>query len=252
MPKTGDRRKGAQGFSAPMRKRLAMYHQIALRAAEAGQSQISSGPLAAMLHVDDSLVRKDMARAGIPGLQKVGYPLTEVLRRLEELLGLDERNDAILIGCGHLGAAILGYAGFSTYGLKITAAFDVDYAKVGQEIAGHRVLPMEKCRSILDIFRVRIAILTVPATAAQQLTDWLVGRGIRAIWNFAPVQLTVPPGVVVRHENLAVGLARLIHALKDATGAPPLPPEGARRNGATEPAPHHREASARTARATKA
>jgi redox-sensing transcriptional repressor len=234
-----------------MRKRLAMYHQIALRAAEAGQSQISSGPLAALLHVDDSLVRKDMARAGIPGLQKVGYPLTEVLRRLEELLGLDERNDAILIGCGHLGAAILGYAGFSTYGLKITAAFDIDYAKVGQEIAGHRVLPMEKCRSILDIFRVRIAILTVPATAAQPLTDWLVGRGIRGIWNFAPATLTVPPGVVVRHENLAIGLARLIHGLKDATDRGPVGvPDDATRSGGAEGG-RRREATARARRAAK-
>ncbi|HEY3353770.1 MAG TPA: redox-sensing transcriptional repressor Rex [Polyangia bacterium] len=227
-------RRGSQGgreqeraFGKPVRKRLATYHQIAAQAAESGLSHLASAQLAEMLDVDDSLVRKDMAHAGIAGRPKVGYALADVLRRLEELLGLSARNDAILIGCGHLGAAILGYPGFATYGLKITAAFDRDFTKVGQEIAGHRVLPMEKCRSILEIFRVRIAILTVPAGSAQELTDWLVSRGVRGIWNFAPTQLTVPAGVVVRHENLAVGLARLIHSLKEETDRHPAPAPGA-------------------------
>jgi redox-sensing transcriptional repressor len=211
------RERQERGFGRPLRKRLATYHQMAQQAAESGLAHVASAQLADLLGIDDSLVRKDMAQAGIAGRPKVGYPLAEVLRRLEELLGLSARNDAILIGCGHLGSAILGYPGFATYGLKITAAFDRDFAKVGLEIAGHRVLPMEKCRSILEIFQVKIAILTVPAAAAQELCDWLVSRGVRAIWNFSPTQLSVPAGVVVRNENLAVGLARLIHSLKEET-----------------------------------
>lgn len=215
------REKRERGFGRPLRKRLATYHQIAAQAAESGQSHVSSAQLAELLDIDDSLVRKDLAQAGIGGRPKVGFSLAEVLRRLEELLGLSARNDAILIGCGHLGSAILGYPGFATYGLKITAAFDRDYAKVGQEIAGHRVLPMEKCRSILEIFQVKLAILTVPAGAAQELVEWLVTRGVRAIWNFSPTQLAVPAGIVIRNENLAVGLARLIHSLKEETERQP-------------------------------
>ena len=91
---------------------------------------------------------------------------------------------------------------------KIAAVFDNDPTKVGMEIAGHRVLPMEKCRSIVDTFGIHVAILSVPADVVQEITDWLVSRGITAIWNFAPLQLKVPREVIVRNENLAVGLAR--------------------------------------------
>jgi redox-sensing transcriptional repressor len=207
-------RRGAQGRVRPLLKRLASYHQIVMQAAHAGRGQVSSGYLAELLHIDDSLVRKDMGFAGIVGRPKVGYDLGEVLSRLEDVLGLSTRNDAVLFGCGHLGTAVIGYPGFATCGLKLAAVFDVDTSKVGTEIAGHRVLAMANAERVIEAFRAEIAILTVPASAAQPLTDFLVARGVRAIWNFAPVILQVPPGVVVRNENLALGLARLLHSLK--------------------------------------
>jgi redox-sensing transcriptional repressor len=222
-PGTGKRRSTPNGGAArtelgrPLMKRLASYHQMAAQAAERGLHHVSSSSLAELLDIDDSLVRKDMAVAGISGRPKVGYDLAEILARLEDLLGLGARTEAILVGCGYLGSAILGYPGFSAYGMRITAVFDTDTEKVGREIAGHQVLPMEKCRSIIDIFRVQIAVLTVPASAAQEVADFLVGRGVKAIWNFAPVILRVPPGVTVRNENLALGLVRLIHSLKQET-----------------------------------
>jgi redox-sensing transcriptional repressor len=200
----------------PLLKRLASYHQIATQAAQAGRAHVSSGYLAGLLHIDDSLVRKDMAFAGIAGRPKVGYDLAEVLARLEDVLGLSSRNDAVLFGCGHLGTAVIGYPGFAACGLKLAAVFDADAAKVGTEIKGHRVLAMSSAERVIESFRVEIAILTVPASAAQKLTDFVVGLGVRAIWNFAPVILEVPPGVVVRNENLALGLARLLHSLKAA------------------------------------
>jgi redox-sensing transcriptional repressor len=110
--------------------------------------------------------------------------------------------------------------------LQISAVFDTDYAKVGQTISGNTILPMEKCRNVIEIFGIEIAILTVPAVAAQQLVDWLVTRGIRAIWNFSPVQLRVPDDVVIRNENLAQGLAQLIHRLKQVKSQSALPAEG--------------------------
>jgi redox-sensing transcriptional repressor len=206
-------------------RRLASYHQIASSSAQSGRTWLPSSHIADLLGIDDSLVRKDMASIDIAGRPKVGYDVGEVLARLDDLLGLTARNDAILIGCGHLGAAIANYPGFASCGLKIAAVFDIDEAKAGSTLNGHRVLPMEKCRSVLEILRVRIAILTVPASAAQDLTNWLVARGIRAIWNFAPVLLRVPERVVVRHENLALGLAQLIHSLKQEEGeSRPSPP----------------------------
>jgi redox-sensing transcriptional repressor len=209
------------GGDRPLLGRLAAYHQIAAQAGELGRTSISSAHLADLLGIDPSLVRKDLASAGIVGRPKVGFDLAEVLAHLEQVLGLTSRNDAILIGCGHLGTALAGYPGFGKYGLKLVAVFDSDATKVGLTVAGLTVLPMEKCRSIIEIFRVRIAILAVPGSAAQSLTDWLAARGVRAIWNFAPVVLNVPTGVVVRDENLALGLARLLHNLSQLGPAAP-------------------------------
>lgn len=202
------------GFSRPLLERLALYYQIATRAGEEGQDAISSAFLAQLIGIDATLVRKDMAAAGITGRPKVGYSIAEVIAHLDDVLGLTDRNDAILIGCGDLGSAIARYPGFSRYGLKLAACFDIDPAKVGRSIGGHVVLPMEKCRSFIEIFRIQIAIVTAPASVAQEIADWLVGKGIKAIWNFAPIHLRVPDDVAVRNENLALGLAQLIHMFK--------------------------------------
>jgi redox-sensing transcriptional repressor len=205
---------GGAGISRPILERLALYYQIILRMGEEGRDTFSSAQLATLLQIDPTLARKDMAAAGVVGRPKVGYLISDAVARLDEILGLSSRNDAILIGCGHLGGAIAAYPGFAQYGLKIAAIFDIDHSRVGQRVGGHVVLPIEKCKSILSIFRIQIAILTVPAAVAQEISDWLVGKGVRAIWNFAPVQLQVPSHVVVRNENLALGLAQLIHHLK--------------------------------------
>lgn len=202
------------GFSRPLLERLALYYQIATRAGEEGQDAISSAFLASLIGIDATLVRKDMAAAGITGRPKVGYSIAEVIAHLDEVLGLTDRNDAILIGSGDLGSAIARYPGFSRYGLKLAAVFDIDPTKVGRSIGGHVVLPMEKCKSFIEIFRIQIAIVTAPASVAQEIADWLVRKGIKAIWNFAPVHLRVPDDVAVRNENLALGLAQLIHMFK--------------------------------------
>jgi redox-sensing transcriptional repressor len=201
-------------LSPPALSRLTIYYQIALRAGEDGRENVSSSYLAALLKVDETLVRKDMAAVGIVGRPHVGFSTGEIIGRLQHILGLSQITDAILIGCGSLGSALLRYPGFSKYGLRLAAAFDSDHKKAGQVIGDYVVLPMEKCRSIIETFRVQVAILTVPANVVQEITSWLVARGITAIWNFAAVQLNVPSHVIVRNENLVVGLAQLIHQVK--------------------------------------
>jgi len=224
----------ASGFPRPLLERLALYYQIATSEGEEGQDAISSAFLAELIGIDATLVRKDMAAAGITGRPKVGYAIAEVLARLDSVLGLTDRNDAILIGCGDLGSAIARYAGFGRYGLKIAAVFDVDPTKIGRSVGGHVVLPMEKCKSFIEIFRIQIAILAAPANGAQETADWLVRKGVKAIWNFAPVHLRVPDDVAVRNENLALGLAQLIHMFKVKRGnlQVPVPAPDA---GQTEP-----------------
>jgi redox-sensing transcriptional repressor len=202
-------------LSPPALSRLTIYYQIALRAGEDGRESVSSSFLAALVRVDETLVRKDMAAVGIVGRPHVGFSTGEIIGRLQQILGLSQITDAILIGCGSLGSALVRYPGFSKYGLRIAAAFDSDHKKVGQPIGDYVVLPMEKCRSIIETFRVQVAILAVPANVVQEISSWLVARGITALWNFAPVQLDIPPHVIVRNENLAVGLAQLIHQVKN-------------------------------------
>jgi redox-sensing transcriptional repressor len=215
---------GVPPLSSPVLARLAIDYQVALRAGEDGREYLSSAYLAGLLGVDETLVRKDMASVGIVGRPHAGFSTGEIIHRLQATLGLTQITDAILIGCGSLGTALLRYPGFARYGLRITAAFDSDRARAGQRVGEYVVLPMEKCRSIIETFGIHVAILTVPAGVVQEITDWLVNRGITAIWNFAPVQLKVPRGVVVRNENLAVGLAQLIHSVKrpkeEAAGEP--------------------------------
>ncbi len=198
----------------PSLERLAQCHQIALRAGEDGNENLSSVYLSEILGVDETLVRKDMASVGIVGKPRVGYSTGQIISTLESTLGLSQHTDAVLIGCGGIGSALLRYPGFRKYGLRIAAAFDADFAKVNQHVGDYVVLPMEKCRSVINTFRVKVAILAVPIDVAQETADWLVERGVKAIWNFAPIHLRVPAGIVVRNENLALGLAELIHSLR--------------------------------------
>jgi redox-sensing transcriptional repressor len=200
-------------------KRLARYHQIAVRSGEEGQTYLSSASLANLVAVDATMVRKDMAAVGVTGRPKVGYFIGDVITRLGEVLGLVGTHDAVLIGCGSLGTAIARYTGFSRFGLKLVGIFDSDHAKVGKAVDSHLILPMEKCKSVIRIFKVKMAILTVPARVAQPTADWLVRQGIQGIWNFAPVDLRVPSHVKVRDENLAIGLAQLLYAIQQANRA---------------------------------
>lgn len=220
--------KGEGGvLSRALIERLALYYQIISRMGAEGRVTVSSASLAALLGIDSTLVRKDMAQAGVSGRPKVGYLIADVLRRLDDVLGLNSRKDAIIVGAGNLGMAVAAYSGFTPYGLKIRAIFDSDHKKVGQMAGAHIVLPVEKAKAIIENFRIEIAILTVPGAVAQEVVDWLVRRGIRAIWNFCPVQLQLPAGVVVRNENLAQGLAQLIHHFKQVKSQTPVPPAGA-------------------------
>lgn len=201
-------------LSPPTLFRLSVCYQVAMRAGEDGLENISSAYLADFLKVDETLIRKDMSIVGIKGKPKVGYPTGIIISMLEDAIGISQYTDGVLIGCGSLGSALLRYSGFAKYGLRIAAAFDIDHTKVGQRIGDYLVLPIEKCKSIIETFRVQIAILAVPAGTAQELANWLVNRGIKAIWNFAPVQLKIPKEIIVRNENLAVGLAQLIHQVR--------------------------------------
>lgn len=192
-------------------------YPIYLRAIKAkiagGELHVSSAVLAEELGFDPVLSRKDLAMAGVPGKPRCGYPAKELSEAINRALGWDNPIEAALIGVGSLGCALLGYSGFEEQNLSITAAFDADPAIVGQRVHGVKVRPMEDLPRLISKLKLAIGIITVPSSAAQTCADQLIAAGIKAIWNFAPIQLSVPKGVTVQNVDLAQSLAVLSHSI---------------------------------------
>ena len=174
---------------------------------------VTSAQIAEALDIDATQVRKDFSAIGLLGIGRVGFDVCEVCRAIRVHLGFDQRHDAILVGAGHLGTALLAYSGFDTYGLQIVAAFDSDKSKIGGEIAGCDVKPMRVMKPFIRKHEIRLAILTTPQQVAQKLADRLISSGIKAIWNFAPTRLSVPPDVLVRDEHISLGLSEIAYHL---------------------------------------
>ena len=193
----------------PTIRRLPIYLRLLRRAQAGGRQFISSSHIAEELDLEAIQVRKDLAVTGIEGKCKVGYQVADLIEAIEEFLGWDNATDAFLVGAGSLGTALMGYEGFAHHGLNIVAAFDVDRAKIGRRIRDKEVLPLHKLPDLAARMHIHMGIITTPAGAAQAVADLMVSAGIRAIWNFAPVPIHVPPPVVVQNEDLSSGLAVL-------------------------------------------
>jgi redox-sensing transcriptional repressor len=195
-------------------RRIPHYHQILTELEQKGELFVSSRYLAHFFQVDDTQVRKDVSVIGYKGKPKSGYSVSGLKAAIAEFLGINTENTAILIGAGKLGSALAEYPGLAEYGLKLVAVFDTDTRKTGRIIGSFTILPLESLSRVVQTFEVGIAILTVPKQAAQEVVDRLVTLGIKAIWNFAPTQLNAPEDVIIRNENMAVGLALLSHYLR--------------------------------------
>ena len=197
----------------PSLRRLPRYYQLLRRMYVGETDHITSAQIAAALDLEETQVRKDIAATGFGGKPKRGFHARSLLLFLEEFLGLRKVNEAVLIGAWNLGRALLNYGGFAEFGLNISAVFDTDPMKIGTLIAGRRVYHVRDLTYIIARLNIRLAIITVPGDAAQEVADGLVAGGTKAIWNFSPVHLRVPDTVRVFSENLAVSLATLSHFL---------------------------------------
>jgi redox-sensing transcriptional repressor len=174
-----------------------------------GKEFVSATVIAEELQLDSIQVRKDLAMTGIAGTPKKGFPVEDIISAIECYLGWDSTSDAVLVGAGNLGSALLGYREFLLHGLNIIAAFDVNSRKTGARIHGIQILNAETMDIQIKNFGVRIAVLTVPAECAQDTADILVRAGIEGIWNFTGVKLKVPKNVAVQQEDLSAGYALL-------------------------------------------
>lgn len=199
----------------PTLNRLPLYYRYLLEAREQRLAVVSSEMLGDAAGVPAAQVRKDLGYLGEFGRPGIGYDVVETQRRLAEVLGLATEKEVIVVGAGRLGTAIAAYPGFATYSLRIAALFDRDPAKVGTRVGELEVLGLAELPRFVGERNIPMAILAVPASSAQQVADQLVAAGIKAILNFAPVRLEVPPGIVVSNEDLAARLAtlsfRMIH-----------------------------------------
>ncbi|MDF2952251.1 MAG: redox-sensing transcriptional repressor [Anaerocolumna sp.] len=177
---------------------------------------VSAPKIAELLNLNEVQVRKDFAAISTSkGKPKAGFSVTELITNMENLLGYNNADEAVLVGAGSLAHAILTYEGLKTYGLKIVAAFDINSAYIGTEINGTKVISAEKISDLCRRMKVYIGIITVPASQAQIVCDQLVAGGVLAIWNFAPIRLSVPDHILVQNENLAASLAILSKHLKE-------------------------------------
>jgi redox-sensing transcriptional repressor len=195
-------------------RRIPLYHQILAEMQARSEAYVSSRHLAHFFRIDDTQVRKDVSLIGYKGKPKAGYSILGLKKAIEEFLGINYENTAILIGAGRLGSALSQYPGLTEYGLRLVAIFDNDPARTGTVLGTFTILPMESLQRVVRSFDVGIVILCVPKDAAQSVAGRVVSLGIKAIWNFSPTQLTVPSDVIIRHENIALGLAILSHYLK--------------------------------------
>lgn len=192
------------------------YYLSYLKTLDAASGSVSAPVIAKALNLNEVQVRKDLAAVSLSGGKpKTGFLISELIRDLEEFLGYDNVTEAVLVGVGQLGRALLFYKGFDNYGLKIVVAFDNNEEAVGADVGRTRVFPMEKLKDLCQRLNVHIGIIAVPAQEAQKVCDLLVDAGIRAVWNFAPVHLNVPDFVILQNENLAASLAVLSKRLSE-------------------------------------
>jgi len=189
-------------------KRLPGYLSYLKGLPEGSSVYISATALANALNMGEVQVRKDLAMVSDGGRPKIGYLRERLIEDISQFLGYDNTTDAILVGAGKLGQALMGYKGFNAYGLNILAAFDSDPA-AGDDKGGRPIYAIDKLESFCQKHNVLMGIVTVPAECAQQVCDRLIACGIKAIWNFAPIHLDVPEHILVQNENMATSLAVL-------------------------------------------
>jgi redox-sensing transcriptional repressor len=189
--------------------RLSIYSRCLARLRENGISTVSSEALAKAAGVKPTQLRKDLAYFGTFGTRGLGYDVTELSQKISEELGTSRLQPVILVGVGHLGLALLSYRGFEKEGFEIIAAFDADPHRKRDKPTKQTIYGMDELSGFVKKQSIKMAILTVPAVAAQEVANHLIDAGITGILNFSPIVLSVPEEVMVNNVNLAIELENL-------------------------------------------
>lgn len=189
--------------------RLPRYFRYLGELKDEGVERISSQELSELMHVTASQIRQDFNNFGGFGQQGYGYNVEYLYKEIGKILGLDKTHNFVIIGAGNLGRALGNYINFERRGFVFRGMFDKNPELVGRDVRGIKVRPMEELEQFVRDNDIDIAVLTIPKTSAVELVDKLVDNGIRAIWNFAHVDLKVPEGIQVENVHLSDSLMKL-------------------------------------------
>jgi redox-sensing transcriptional repressor len=233
MTRSSTTENGQHGIPEATVNRLPVYLRALYALADRGIATVSSEELAAAAGVNSAKLRKDLSHLGSYGTRGVGYDVEYLVYQVSRELGLTQNWPVIIVGAGNLGHALANYGGFASRGFRVAAIFDSDPLTVGTKIATQVVRHADEIESVIAAQSVSIGVIATPAAAAQQVCERLVTAGITSILNFAPVVLSVPPGVDVRKVDLSIELQILaFHAQRRAVvrvngngsagGAPPM------------------------------
>ena len=196
--------------------RLPRYFRYLGELRDEGIERISSRELSELMHVTASQIRQDFNNFGGFGQQGYGYNVEYLYDEIGKILGLDSSHSMIIIGAGNLGQALVNYMNFRNRGFYFTAAFDINPVIIGQKIGDVPILSMDELPEYIRIHETDIAVLTVPKQEAKEIAKTLVGGRIRAIWNFAHIDLPVPPEIQVENVHLSDSLMKLSYNIRRA------------------------------------
>lgn len=202
-----------KGISKAVIRRLPRYYRYLGELLEEGVERISSNELSEKMRVTASQIRQDLNNFGGFGQQGYGYNVPYLYAEIGKILGLDKTHHMIIIGAGNLGQALANYVQFEKRGFKVVGIFDVNPVLKGFSIRGNEIRMMDELPEFLETHDVQIATLTLPKNNAAETADMLVKQGIKAIWNFAHLDLDVPEDVIVENVHLSESLMRLSYNL---------------------------------------
>lgn len=191
----------------PTVRRLPWYLAYVSLLKAAGVEYVSSTQISKQLHVDASMIAKDLSFLNIKGKTRIGYEVERLEHELQDFLRFKVVHNAIMVGVGSLGRALISDSGLDNYGLHIVAGFDTDPAKTGREICGVPVYAVAELEDRMNQLNAEIAVIAVPVDHAQEMSDRLVAAGIKALWNFTPFRITAPEGIVIQNTSIYAHLA---------------------------------------------
>ncbi|MCM8804281.1 MAG: redox-sensing transcriptional repressor Rex [Candidatus Omnitrophica bacterium] len=196
-------------------RRLSVYLRNLINLKKIGKKIASSKEITISLNIQPSQFRKDLSYFGSFGKRGVGYDIDKLIEHLEKIIGINKKIKVILVGVGRLGSALLRYKGFSLLNMEIVCAFDNDPKKIGKVIDGIEIKDIKEMKKVLQKEKIKVGIISVPSSSAQEVAQYMVNSGIKGILNFAPITLNLPKNIFIKHVDIPSELGVLIFKLEN-------------------------------------